>query len=111
MVRWAIARREGNRVRTKTSEVGRAIQNWWTPLTDYQKRVSLRISCLHNLGMPFVQCAKVKRDYYPLSVCFVFLLQTLFFCFGWFFTSFAGGLGPQESLKVMEVADGFELSL
>src|SRR5438128_10790099 len=61
--------------------------------------------------MPFVRSARLKRRYYPHSVRFVLSLQTLFFCFGWFSTSFAEGLGPQDSLKLMEVADGFEVSL
>src|SRR5437867_3631682 len=60
--------------------------------------------------MPFVRCPKIKRRYHLQSVRLLFL-QTLFFCFGGFFTSFAGGLGPQDSLKLMEAADGFEVSL
>src|SRR3989441_9975754 len=59
------------------------------------------------LCMPFVRCPKIERH---RSLRLV-LLQTLFFCFARVFTSFAGGLGPQDSLKLMEAADGFEVSL
>src|SRR5882724_1301026 len=60
--------------------------------------------------MPFVRRAKLKLRNRNRSERFV-LLQTLFFYFGWFFTSFVSALGPQDSLKLMEVADGFEVSL
>jgi len=60
--------------------------------------------------MPFVRRAKLKLRNRNRSERFV-LLQTLLFCFGWFFTSFVSALGPQDSLKLMEVADGFEVSL
>src|SRR5882724_12780798 len=60
--------------------------------------------------MPFVRRAKLKLRNRNRSERFV-LLQTLFFCFARVFTSFASALGPQDSLKLMEVADGFEVSL
>src|SRR5882724_8456894 len=60
--------------------------------------------------MPFVRRAKLKLRNRTHSVRVV-VLQSLVFCFCCFFTSFAEGLGPQDSLKLMEVADGFEVSL
>jgi len=60
--------------------------------------------------MPGVRRAKLKLRNRTHSVRVV-VLQSLVFCFCCFFTSFAEGLGPQDSLKLMEVADGFEVSL
>src|SRR6266851_4805978 len=110
MVRWAIPSREGEPMSGfKSAKLVVPYR-----LVDTSDRLSKKSvapdSYLHNRDVPFVQCAKFKPRYRLHSVR-AFVLQFLFFCFGWFFTSFAGGLGPQESLKLMEVADGFEVSL
>ena len=78
-----------------------------TSLTNSKKECRSGFVVFIILCMPFVRCPKIERH---RSLRLV-LLQTLSFCFGGFFTSFAAGLGPQDSLKLMEVADGFEVSL
>src|SRR5229473_3915606 len=110
MVRWAIPSREGEPMSGFKS--AKLVVPYG--LVDTSDRLSKKSvapdSYLHNRDVPFVQCAKFKPRYRLHSVR-AFVLQFLFFCFGWIFTSFASGLGPQESLKLMEVADGFEVSL
>src|SRR5437868_6820424 len=79
----------------------------WTALTKFQKECPSGFVVFIILGMPCVRRPKIARHRSLLLV----LLQTLFLCFARVFTSFAEDHGPQSSLKLMEVADGFEVSL